>query len=122
MIRYSFRNTFWSCQTFFSFKNQEKFKWATKLFFIGAASGLSVKSSGIFDALAATFFVGLFWSLVGSFVDVMIAFLKKRKKNQNPEIATSAHESSAQADVQIKSGDEFNLEKAIATAKKNKSQ
>ena len=107
---------------FFSFKNQEKFKWATKLFFIGAASGLSVKSSGIFDALAATFFVGLFWSLVGSFVDVMIAFLKKRKKNQNPEIATSAHESSAQADVQIKSGDEFNLEKAIATAKKNKSQ
>ncbi len=74
---------------FFSFKNLTNFKWATKLFFIGAASGLSIKNSGIVDALAATFFVGLFWSLVGSIVDVMIAFLIKRKKNQNPEIDTS---------------------------------
>ena len=107
---------------FFSFKNQAKFKWATKLFFIGAASGLSVKSSGIFDALAATFFVGLFWSLVGSFVDVMIAFLKKRKKNQNPEIDASTQQSSLEPEVLINSGDAFSLEKAIATAKKNKMQ
>ena len=107
---------------FFSFKNQTKFKWATKLFFIGAASGLSVKSSGIFETFAATFFVGLFWSLVGSIADVMLAFVKKRKKNQIPEIDTSANQSSPEPDVQINSGDAFNLEKAIATAKKNKIQ
>lgn len=107
---------------FFSFKNQVKFKWATKLFFIGAASGLSVKSNGIINALAATFFLGIFWSLVGSFVDVIIAFLKKRKKNQNPEIGASTQQSSFEPDVQINSGDAFSLEKAIATAKKNKMQ
>lgn len=107
---------------FFSFKNQAKFKWTTKLFFIGAASGLSVKNSGVIDALAATFFVGLFWSLVGALIDGAIAIVKKRKKNINLEIDVSVNDSLHQAEVQIKSGDEFNLEKAIATAKKKKMQ
>ena len=105
---------------FFGFKSQKKFKWATKLFLIGAASGLSVKNNGIIDTAGATIAVGFVWSLVGLIVDVIIAMIRKRKTNSIIAQESTLQQANHDTPVQINSGDQFDLEKAISVAKKNR--
>ena len=70
--------------------------------------------------MIATIAVGFVWSLVGLIVDVIIAMIRKRKTNSIIAQESTLQQANHDTPVQINSGDQFDLEKAISVAKKNR--